>query len=98
MRKLYAWQEEAIKRFSGKSFFAIICSCGLGKTLAAIKIALNKALPVIVIAPGHRLCEQWKHDILTEDPEAKIWVYSRPEEAKEGEMDYRMRFNSWLIQ
>jgi len=53
-------------------------------------------MPVIVIAPTHRLCEQWKSDIKEiAGDDADIWVYSKPEETKEGE-SYRERFAKWL--
>jgi len=69
---------------------------GCGKTLAGILIALKKAMPVIVIAPTHRLCEQWKKEIEEfAGEEADVWVYSKPEETKQGE-SYRERFVKWL--
>jgi superfamily II DNA or RNA helicase len=64
--------------------------------LAAIQIALGKLMPVIVIAPTHRLCEQWAQAIKEHaGPDEEIWVYSRPEETKQGE-HYRERFEKWL--
>jgi superfamily II DNA or RNA helicase len=70
--------------------------CGCGKTLAAIRIALAKKLPVIVITATHRLCEQWKNDILKDaGPDEDVWVYSRPEETRRGER-YREDFETWL--
>ena len=78
------------------AYFAIVADCGCGKTLAAIKIALGKKMPVIVIAPGHRLCEQWQNDILENaGPDEEVWLYSKPEETKQGE-SYRERFAKWL--
>jgi superfamily II DNA or RNA helicase len=63
--------------------------------LAAILIALVKKKPVIVIAPGHRLCSQWKEAIEESDGSADIWLYSKPEETKQGER-YKERFEKWL--
>jgi superfamily II DNA or RNA helicase len=97
-RKPYKWQETALARFARAAYFAIVADCGCGKTLAAIRIALTKKMPVIVIAPGHRLCEQWKNDILQDaGPDEDVWVYSRPEETKQGER-YKEAFEKWLTQ
>jgi superfamily II DNA or RNA helicase len=53
-------------------------------------------MPVIVIAPTHRLCEQWKNDILQDaGPDEEVWVYDRPTETKQGEY-YREAFEQWL--
>jgi superfamily II DNA or RNA helicase len=53
-------------------------------------------MPVIIIAPGHRLCEQWKRDIKeAAGPEADVWLYSKPEETKQGEY-YKDQFTAWL--
>jgi len=94
--KLYKWQESAVARFVRAAYFALVVDCGCGKTLAGIKIALGKMLPTIVIAPGHRLCEQWKKEIQeAEDGEADVWVYDRNEERKQGDY-YRERFLEWL--
>jgi superfamily II DNA or RNA helicase len=96
MKKPYNWQNSAVARFVRAVYFSIVADCGVGKTFALILIALAKMMPVIVIAPGHRLCEQWKSDIedaLGED--ADVWVYSRPEETKQGE-HYREKFEQWL--
>jgi superfamily II DNA or RNA helicase len=97
-KKIYDWQKTALARFTRAVYFSIVADCGCGKTLAAILIALAKKMPVIVIAPGHRLCEQWKKDILeTAGPDEKVWVYSRPEETKQGEY-YKEAFEQWLTQ
>jgi superfamily II DNA or RNA helicase len=98
MKQSYKWQESAVARFARAAYFAIVADCGVGKTLAAIKIALAKRMPVIVITATHRLCEQWKHDILTDaGPDEQVWVYSKPEETKQGAR-YREAFEAWLKQ
>jgi superfamily II DNA or RNA helicase len=95
-KKAYSWQNTALARFVRAAYFAIVADCGVGKTLAAIRIALAKKMPVIVIAPTHRLCEQWKNDILQNaGPDEEVWVYSRPEETKQGDY-YREAFETWL--
>jgi superfamily II DNA or RNA helicase len=94
-KKLYSWQDNAFTRFVKKLFFALVCDCGCGKTLAAIRIAIAKALPTVIIAPGHALCEQWKHDVLDEMPDADVWVYNRNDETKRGAA-YVEDFKKWL--
>jgi superfamily II DNA or RNA helicase len=97
-KKTYNWQNTAAARFVRAVYFAIVADCGCGKTLAAILIALAKKMPVIVIAPTHRLCEQWKNDILQDaGPDEDVWVYDKPTETKQGEY-YREAFESWLTQ
>jgi superfamily II DNA or RNA helicase len=97
-KKAYNWQNTAVARFVRAVYFSIVADCGVGKTLAAILIALAKKMPVIVIAPTHRLCEQWKDAILHDaGPEEDVWVYSRPEETKQGAY-YREAFEAWLTQ
>jgi superfamily II DNA or RNA helicase len=55
-------------------------------------------MPVIVIAPTHRLCEQWKADILQDaGPNEDVWVFSKPEETKQGAY-YQEAFEQWLLQ
>jgi superfamily II DNA or RNA helicase len=96
MKRSYKWQSTALARFARAVYFAIVADCGCGKTLAAIRIALTKKMPVIVIAPTHRLCEQWKKDILKDaGADEDVWVYSRPEETAQGE-HYRETFETWL--
>lgn len=95
-RKLYKWQKEAIERFKDARAFMLNVCCGGGKTLVAIKIALYKKLPTLVIAPK-RLCLQWKDDLMVEGvAEKDIWVYDQPEYSKDKKNCER-RFESWLM-
>jgi superfamily II DNA or RNA helicase len=97
-KKIYRWQKTALARFARAVYFSIVADCGVGKTLAAILIALDKKMPVIVIAPTRRLCDQWKQDILRDaGPGEDVWVYDKPVETKQGER-YREAFESWLTQ
>jgi superfamily II DNA or RNA helicase len=90
------WQLAAKARFVAREIMALVADCGVGKTFAAILIALAKNMPVIVIAPTHRLCEQWKEEIEeTLGDEADVWVYAKPDETKQGDY-YRERFEAWL--
>jgi superfamily II DNA or RNA helicase len=90
------WQLAAKTRCAAREVLSLVVDCGCGKTLAAIMIARAKMMPVIVIAPGHRLCDQWEKEV-TEvlGEEADVWVYSRNEETKQGAY-YQERFEQWL--
>jgi superfamily II DNA or RNA helicase len=93
--KPYDWQNNAVVRFARAVYFALIVDCGCGKTLAAIMIALEKMKPVIIIAPTHRLCAQWKEAIEENVEDADVWLYSRSEDTKQKEL-YKERFEEWL--
>lgn len=94
--KLYQWQKEAVARFARAAYFALAVDCGLGKTAAAIRIALAKKRPVLIIAPGKTLCEQWKREIAAvAGPDEEIWTHSRTEETRRGDA-YRNAFSLWL--
>lgn len=96
MKQTYDWQTSTVARCARAVYFSIVGDCGCGKTLAAIKIALAKMMPVIVIAPTRRLCEQWKEAILEDaGPDEQVWVYSNPQEMAQGET-YREDFEKWL--
>jgi superfamily II DNA or RNA helicase len=98
MKQPYEWQKAALARFARAVYFALVVDCGCGKTLAATLIALAKKLPVIVIAPTHRLCDQWREDILRDGgPDEEVWVYDKPTETAQGE-SYREAFEVWLTQ
>lgn len=90
----YKWQETAAARFVKEKIHCLWVDCGCGKTLAEIIIACRKALPAIVIAPGHLLCEQWK-DALFEMGETDVWIYNRSEERRQGEA-YAEAFTAWI--
>jgi superfamily II DNA or RNA helicase len=97
-KKSYNWQDTALARFVREAYFAIVADCGCGKTLTAIQIALAKKMPVIVIAPTHRLCEQWATAIKEDGGEKEdVWVYSKPAETKQGE-SYKEGFEQWMAQ
>jgi superfamily II DNA or RNA helicase len=90
----YKWQLDAVK-LAARNILALVVACGAGKTLAAILIALVKQKPVIIIAPTHRLCNQWKEAITETVKDADVWLYSKPEETKEG-TQHKERFEKWL--
>jgi superfamily II DNA or RNA helicase len=89
------WQVKAVAAYAWRKIAAFVVDCGCGKTFAGILVALKKAMPVIVIAPTHRLCEQWKEAIEEASSEADVWVYNRSEETKQGDY-YKERFEEWL--
>lgn len=62
MSELWAHQKYAVEKFKDKDFFGLLFDMGTGKTLTAIKIAEEKELPVLIIAPNV-ICEQWKKEI-----------------------------------
>lgn len=91
----YAWQVKAVVRFVKEAISAVVAACGTGKTRAAIKIAIKKALPVIVIVPGN-LTKQWRDDILEiAGPDESVWIYNTVEDHKNPEK-YRARFLEWV--
>lgn len=60
--KLWKHQAYAIKKYAEREFFGLLFQCGMGKTLAAARIAEAKERPVLIIAPNC-LCEQWKEEL-----------------------------------
>jgi len=92
----YAWQLQAAIKGAAAEIISLAVDCSCGKTLAAILIAMRKQMPVIIIAPTHNLCNQWKQDLIDElGAEADVWVYNKPEETKQKE-HYKERFIQWL--
>lgn len=61
-KKLWKHQQYSIDKYKDRPFFGLLFSCGLGKTLTTIRIAEEKDIPVLIIAPN-ALCQQWKDDI-----------------------------------
>lgn len=95
--KPYQWQEKTAEQSSAWDALCMWVDCGCGKTLALILIALRKLLPVIVIAPGHALCEQWKRELIESGAaeEKDVWVYDRNEERRQGAA-YEPAFRAWV--
>lgn len=59
---LWKHQQYAIDKYKDREYFGLLFSCGLGKTLTAIRIAEEKNKPVLIIAPN-ALCKQWEEEI-----------------------------------
>ena len=90
----YTWQVKVVARFFKEVISAVVAACGTGKTRAAIKIALKKNLPVIVIVPKN-LTRQWRddiHEIAGDDQD--VWIYDVVEDHKRPD-EYRKRFIAW---
>jgi hypothetical protein len=94
MKKPYDWQKKAIEDKTGKEFFMLNCSCGLGKTYTFIEIVRNSKQPKIIIAPKN-ICNQWKNELMDECiPEEKIWVFDQPVMSK-NPIPYKQKFTYW---
>jgi hypothetical protein len=96
MKKPYEWQKQAIAKKTGKEFFMLNCSCGLGKTYTFIEIVRDHKNAKLIIAPKN-ICRQWKDELVDEgiDPEA-IWVYDQPEASKKPVL-YNQLLTDWII-
>jgi superfamily II DNA or RNA helicase len=91
----YKWQIAAVVRFAREVIAAIIAACGTGKTRVGIRLAIAKALPVIVIVPKN-ISRQWRDDILEiAGSDQKVWLYDAPTEHKNPEK-YAAEFKAWL--
>lgn len=62
MKELWPHQKYSIDKYKDRPFFGLLFDCGLGKTLTASRIAEEKDLPVLIIAPNV-LCNQWKEEL-----------------------------------
>ena len=71
MRKLWKHQEYAVKHYKDMQSFGLLFDCGLGKTNTAARIAEEKDLPVLIIAPN-ALCQQWANELTNTDEETRI--------------------------
>jgi len=65
-----AWKHQvcAIEAYSSSPFFGLLFDMGCGKSLTAARIAENKNLPVLIIAPN-ALCKQWAEELTDKSPE-----------------------------
>ena len=71
MRKLWAHQKYAIDKYKDRPFFGLIFATGMGKTLTATRIAEEKDVPVLIIAPN-ALCKQWEKELKSHNEEKRI--------------------------
>lgn len=71
-KKLWKHQRYAIDKYKDRPFFGLLFDMGLGKTLTATRIAEEKDMPVLIIAPN-ALCKQWEEELHKEDNCNKEW-------------------------
>jgi len=91
--KDWAHQAVAVSRFSKRKFFGLLFDCGTGKTRTAIKIAEEKEMPVLVIAPDN-LLTVWE-DALKEHAtkETEYFLY---DSKKRNTKKYKTKFEQFL--
>ena len=71
MRPLWKHQEYALKKYAGTESFGLLFDCGTGKTATATRIAEEKELPVLIIAPNV-LCKQWTEELTNKNEDTRI--------------------------
>lgn len=71
MRPLWKHQEYALKKYAEENSFGLLFPCGTGKTATATRIAEEKELPVLIIAPSN-LCNQWAEELTNKNEDTRI--------------------------
>lgn len=72
MENLWKHQAFALKKYKDRQFFGLLFPCGTGKSRAAIALAEEKEMPVLIIAPA-ALCGQWKEALEDKKNTNKDW-------------------------
>lgn len=93
--KLQDWahQNIAFERFKDKEFFGLLFDCGTGKTRTFIRIAEDKELPVLVIAPKNIL-EQWEEAIEEHgEKDSDVFIF---ENSKKKTKKFKKAFQEFL--
>lgn len=67
-KKLWQHQKYSVDKYKDRPYFGLLYDMGLGKTLTASRIAEEKDLPVLIIAPN-TLCEQWQEELTDKSDE-----------------------------
>lgn len=67
-KKLWQHQKYSVDKYKDRPYFGLLFDMGLGKTLTASRIAEEKDLPVLIIAPN-TLCEQWQEELTDKSDE-----------------------------
>jgi superfamily II DNA or RNA helicase len=67
-KTLWQHQKYSVDKYKDRSYFGLLFDMGLGKTLTASRIAEEKDLPVLIIAPN-ALCEQWQEELTDKSDE-----------------------------
>lgn len=70
-RKLWQHQAYAVNKYKDREYFGLLFPTGTGKTLTACRIAEEKDMPVLIIAPN-ALCKQWADELTNKDEESRI--------------------------
>lgn len=69
--KLWSYQMYAVNKYKDREYFGLLFPTGTGKTLTACRIAEEKDMPVLIIAPN-ALCKQWADELTNKDEESRI--------------------------
>lgn len=69
--KLWSYQMYAVNKYKDREYFGLLFPTGTGKTLTACRIAEEKDMPVLIIAPN-ALCKQWADELMNKDEESRI--------------------------
>lgn len=67
-KTLWQHQKYSVDKYKDRPYFGLLYDMGLGKTLTASRIAEEKDLPVLIIAPN-ALCEQWQEELTDKSDE-----------------------------
>lgn len=67
-KTLWQHQKYSVDKYKDKPYFGLLFDMGLGKTLTASRIAEEKDLPVLIIAPN-ALCGQWEEELTDKSDE-----------------------------
>lgn len=95
---LFSFQRKAVELFRDRPFFALLFRVGNGKTLTASRIAEEKNLPVLIIAPK-ALCRQWELELTSKDERritTKDWEVLVVTADTRKKRDFPERFEKFL--
>ena len=67
-KTLWQHQKYSVDKYKDRPYFGLLYDMGLGKTLTASRIAEEKDLPVLIIAPN-TLCDQWQEELTDKSDE-----------------------------
>lgn len=97
-KKLWEFQKYAIEKYKDKEYFGLLFDMGLGKTLTATRIAEEKELPVLVIAPN-AVCKQWEEELTNKSDEritTKDWNVLLCTSKTKNTQKFKRRFEEFL--
>ena len=70
-KELWKHQQYSLEKYKDREAFGLLFPTGTGKTLTACRIAEEKDVPVLIIAPN-ALCKQWADELTNKDEESRI--------------------------